>query len=74
MSIFWFGELGTLFSNQSTALWERLGYAGESIKSSGVLGRGRCINQVENQLLWKFVGSVLVIVSAATAYIFNTWS
>ena len=38
MSIRPFSELGDLFSNQSTGLWERLGYVRESIKSRGVLG------------------------------------
>ena len=39
MSIRSFSELGDLFSNQSTALWEPLGYVRESIKSRGVLGQ-----------------------------------
>ena len=46
-----FRELGELFSNQSTSLWERLGYVRESIKSRGVLGPVRFGEETITDLL-----------------------
>lgn len=51
MSIRSFSELGELFSNQSTSLWERLGYVRESIKSRGVLGPVRFGEETITDLL-----------------------
>ncbi len=51
MSIRTFSELGELFSNQSTSLWERLGYVRESIKSRGVLGPVRFGEETITDLL-----------------------
>lgn len=51
MSIRSFNELGNLFSNQSTGLWERLGYVRESIKSRGVLGPVRFGEETITDLL-----------------------
>ena len=46
-----FSELEDLFSNQSTVLWERLGYVRESIKSRGVLGPVRFGEETITDLL-----------------------
>ena len=46
-----FSELGTLFANQSTDLWERLGYVRESYKSRGVLGPVRFGEETITDLL-----------------------
>ena len=51
MSIRSFSEIGELFSNQSTGLWERLGYVRESIKSRGVLGPVRFGEETITDLL-----------------------
>ena len=46
-----FSELGELFSNQSTGLWERLGYVRESIEGRGVLGPVRFGEETITDLL-----------------------
>ena len=51
MNIRSFNELRDLFSNQSTVLWERLGYVRESIKSRGVLGPVRFGEETITDLL-----------------------
>ena len=51
MTIPSFRELGDLFSDQSTGLWERLGYVRESIKSRGVLGPVRFGEETITDLL-----------------------
>ena len=51
MSVRSFSELGTLFANQSTDLWERLGYVRESYKSRGVLGPVRFGEETITDLL-----------------------
>ena len=51
MSIHSFSELGDLFSNQSTGLWERLGYVRESIEGRGVLGPVRFGEETITDLL-----------------------
>ena len=44
-------ELGTLFANQSTGIWERLGYVRESYTSRGVLGPVRFGEETITDLL-----------------------
>ena len=51
MSIYTFAELRALFSSQSTALWERLGYVRESIQGRGVLGPVRFGEETITDLL-----------------------
>ena len=51
MNIRSFNELRDLFSNQSTVLWERLGYVRESIKSRGVVGPVRFGEETITDLL-----------------------
>ena len=51
MSVRSFSELGALFANQSTDLWERLGYVRESYKSRGDLGPVRFGEETITDLL-----------------------
>ena len=46
-----FSELGTLFANQSTSIWQRLGYVRESYTSRGVLGPVRFGEETITDLL-----------------------
>ena len=51
MSMRSFNELGTLFANQSTGIWERLGYVRESYTSRGALGPVRFGEETITDLL-----------------------
>ena len=51
MSVRSFSELGTLFANQSTGIWERLAYVRESYNSRGVLGPVRFGEETITDLL-----------------------